>query len=455
MVYLYDTKGILIDHIKVNEPIQTFSFGWKSNKLIYIGTSKMLLYDLKDRKVVKEIQTDGAPTAIAVSTDDQKLAIGSQTGHVMVYSLKTNTPTKLQSHFEGKVTCLAFYPFKKSVLAAAGQDGSIRLWDVNQKLEPTHIKENAHTAPITGLSFAPCNKHFFCTVGLDNFLHFHDVTGGKQLLQSFESDAPLLSLAINDDHLVAAGSTGGKILFYDVKSRTVVQKLDIGDESVNKLAFYPPRWCVSAMEKQDKIPVRPKQVEVEKVAKQSNPMDMFSPINSNKTGTLLKSAVHRNIKSKLSLEKMMPQKESPTTPSPFNSTETLVDDFDSPNPFLKTPRKQSPPGTPVSHAVTPTILQAVSQNTSPKTPMTKSASQPDLSKSRSFEADSLNAINTQLMQSVNTQLLQSMNLLEAPLEMEALRTMVEQIVSEQTAVLKQDMHQLQVEMIRQFYLQKV
>ena len=77
------------------------------------------------------------------------------------------------------------------------------------------------------VAFAPCNKHFFCSSGMDKMVLFHDVnssSGGKgfghwiylRLLQSFQADSPLLSLSINDDHTVAMGNSKGIFFIFTI-----------------------------------------------------------------------------------------------------------------------------------------------------------------------------------------------------------------------------------------------
>ena len=129
------------------------------------------------------------------------------------------------------ISCIDFYPFKKSVLVAGGKDGSIGVWDINVSSSPSVVKKRIHASAVTGnkiecsdsslltddvpfvaVCFAPCNKHFYCSVGLDKMVHFHDINSpasSKGLLQSYQADFPLLSLSINDDHTVAMGDAKG------------------------------------------------------------------------------------------------------------------------------------------------------------------------------------------------------------------------------------------------------
>ena len=161
----------------------------------------------------------------------------------MIYSLKTNTVSQLLSKHKERVSRVAFYPFKKSIVASACIDGSISVWDINQKLEPQAFKPNAHNSPITDLSFAPCNKHFFCTVGLDKTLRFHDINSStKGQLQFYEAEMPLISVTINDEHTVAIGDSSGNIHIYDVRLKKVVSTVATNvKSSVSCLLFQPPK----------------------------------------------------------------------------------------------------------------------------------------------------------------------------------------------------------------------
>ena len=192
-------------------------------------------------KVLLLIKVPSTPLTVAITADDQKIAIGCEDGSVHLFSLRTNHLSTLKGAFEGPVTKVAFYPFKKSILTAVGQDGFVRIWDLNEKIEPLESKK-VHDAPITDLAFAPCNKHFYCTVGLDKCLQFHDIQGsGKVLLQSYYADAPLFSVTINDEHTVAMGTTLGRILIYDVRLKTVVHTIQSPEANISSLAFQPPK----------------------------------------------------------------------------------------------------------------------------------------------------------------------------------------------------------------------
>lgn len=116
---------------------------------------------------------------IAANQDDSRLGLISN-GKIYILTLKSNTLTTLNLPTKSP-SCLSFYPFKKSIFLAGFEDGSIALYDVNISSSPSIFKKMVHDAPVGGVSFAPCNKHFYCSVGLDGRLLFHDINARRCL----------------------------------------------------------------------------------------------------------------------------------------------------------------------------------------------------------------------------------------------------------------------------------
>ena len=68
--------------------------------------------------------------------------------------------------------------FKKSLLAAASDDGSLTLWDTNTNKLVTSFGD-AHNAPTTALSFSPLNNLLLASSGLDKRVVCYDVNGKR------------------------------------------------------------------------------------------------------------------------------------------------------------------------------------------------------------------------------------------------------------------------------------
>jgi WD40 repeat protein len=76
---------------------------------------------------------------------------------------------------------LQFSRFRRALLGAACDDGSLYLWDTNTKMQLRRFDAaaGAHHAPCTGLVFSPCNQMLLVSVGLDKSIICYDVTTNK------------------------------------------------------------------------------------------------------------------------------------------------------------------------------------------------------------------------------------------------------------------------------------
>lgn len=96
-------------------------------------------------------------------------------GHIVVYDLTTHRSTSLITETTQRISAIAFNPYRPKLLAAACEDGSVRLFDVAASLLPLHTFEAAHSASCTGLAFSTQYKMVMASVGLDDCIVLYDV----------------------------------------------------------------------------------------------------------------------------------------------------------------------------------------------------------------------------------------------------------------------------------------
>jgi WD40 repeat protein len=144
--------------------------------IYYSANDKLQIYNRSTGKITFTLDLPKI-TLIAVNQDDSRLAIIANE-KIYILTLKTNTTTTLKLPTT-KPTSISFYPFKKSVILAGFEDGSVAMWDVNLSSSPNIYKSMVHNAPVKQVSFAPCNKHFYCSVGMDGRLLFHDINARR------------------------------------------------------------------------------------------------------------------------------------------------------------------------------------------------------------------------------------------------------------------------------------
>ncbi|KAJ3029523.1 UNVERIFIED_CONTAM: hypothetical protein HDU68_011916 [Siphonaria sp. JEL0065] len=228
--------------------VSALSFGTRRNsRYLYLACGKQILvWDRKDRKVC--LKFTGHTTEISgvcLNVDETSLASGGVNGEMKIHSLKTNTTSSLASPLTQSVNKCAFSPFKKSVIAAVGDDGSVVVWDFNLSAQPMFVVNSAHVAPIHGLAWSPCNKSLFATAGLDRKVLVYNKDENGKILLKFETDSPVTSLTVNDDFVIAAGSISGKVTLFDVRTRKTSYYFHTNTvgEAITALQFEPPQWA--------------------------------------------------------------------------------------------------------------------------------------------------------------------------------------------------------------------
>ncbi|KAJ3135752.1 hypothetical protein HK100_002397, partial [Physocladia obscura] len=80
--------------------VSFLSFGpRRSSRFLYLACGRsIIIWDRKSGKIAYRFTgSSESITAVAMNVDETNLAVGSKSGGMVVYSLKTNTPTHLQS----------------------------------------------------------------------------------------------------------------------------------------------------------------------------------------------------------------------------------------------------------------------------------------------------------------------------------------------------------------------
>ncbi|KAJ3060399.1 Protein nedd1 [Podochytrium sp. JEL0797] len=219
----------------------------RASRFLYLACGRsVVVWDTRESKIAHRFGTHTRDiSAIALSVDETSLASAATNGEMRIHSLKTNTSSSLASPLTKTVNHCAFSPFKKSTIAAVGDDGSVVVWDSNLSPQPMFVVKDAHKAPIHGLAWSPCNKSLFATAGFDRKVLVYNKDENGKILLKFETDSPITSLSVNDDFMIAAGSMSGKITVFDVRTRksTLFFHATQTGDAIVSLAFEPPQWA--------------------------------------------------------------------------------------------------------------------------------------------------------------------------------------------------------------------
>ncbi|WP_433203718.1 Hsp70 family protein [Dactylosporangium sp. CS-047395] len=154
------------------------------------------LFDLIDGRV-SLVGEGPALHAVAFSRDGAALATGDDGGRVM---LQHQSVTPLRGH-RGAVLGVAF---TGTLLASAGADGTVRLWDGAAGLVLA-----GHTEPVTSVTFDPAGT-LLASAGLDSTIRLWDAAIGAHLHTLDGHDGAVHALAFTPDGgiLTSAGADG-------------------------------------------------------------------------------------------------------------------------------------------------------------------------------------------------------------------------------------------------------
>lgn len=152
------------------------------------------------------------------SEDGRTLATGTAGGQIALWSVENGALTRLEpllSGHEGQVLALAFSP-DGTRLASAGQDETVRLWDVNGR-SAISSPLTGHAGEVLAIAYSPDGR-WIASGGADQTVRLWDAAAGQPFGEPLEGHrAPVLALAFNPvNTMLASGGRDNTILLWDV-----------------------------------------------------------------------------------------------------------------------------------------------------------------------------------------------------------------------------------------------
>jgi WD40 repeat protein len=200
------------------------------------------VWDVPISSPIRSFKASDATTAVALSADGAKLAVGSKDGAVKILNAADFKELfRLENH-QGPVTGVAFSA-NGQVLASSSADRTVRFWNLTNGQLIASI--GAHTGAVNAVTINP-NLVAAYTVGDDGMLKFWQIppVPGKSLPGNA---AAIHALALSGDgNLVVTGAEDKSVRQFTPANAKEVRALTGPQAAVNSVALNPVNTLIAA-----------------------------------------------------------------------------------------------------------------------------------------------------------------------------------------------------------------
>jgi WD40 repeat protein len=205
-------------------------------RLAGAGAATVNVWDPETGRELRSLRLPSAATGLAFGPDDNRLAVATRSGTVLIWNLdRPNTEIVRVSH-QGGVWGLVFSPDGKQ-LATAGEDHIVRIWSLDGGRTSRSLL--GHTDRVLAVCFSRDGKRL-ASASQDNTVRIWDVAGGRPLLTLEGHTLPVSSVCFSPDgSRLVSGSRDLSVKVWETGGGQEVLSLRGHTFPVNAVTFSP------------------------------------------------------------------------------------------------------------------------------------------------------------------------------------------------------------------------
>jgi eukaryotic-like serine/threonine-protein kinase len=245
-IRLFDqTDGSIIASLAGHKgPVWCIDFNTDRNRFASASDdATVAIWDVSKKEKINIIGFDSAVRSVAFTPElVQKgtfIAVGERNGEVHIVNAETKDRLFDANHGSAVLGVATAMYDKKLLLASVGSDKIVRVWDTSSKqLKPIHVLPG-HTGPIYTVAFSATGE-LLATAGWDGEIRIWDLKNGTLLKKLIGHEHDVWSLSFDDcEGLLASAGQDGTVRIWDIAAGEAVQTIHAHKTVCHVVRFSP------------------------------------------------------------------------------------------------------------------------------------------------------------------------------------------------------------------------